>query len=60
MEESSESNSDIEYVELRKHKLKRKKKVKSDVKPLDQLPALTPGQLTVNLAHLQSFAQYIQ
>ena len=60
MEESSESNSDIEYVELHKCKLKRKKKVKLDVKPLDQLPASTPGQVTVDLTHLQSFIQYIQ
>ena len=60
MEKSSESNSDMKYVESHKHKLKRKKKVKSDVKPLDQLPASTPGQMTVDLAHLQYFIQYIQ
>ena len=58
IEESSDS--DIEYAESRKCKLKRKKKVKSDVKPLDQLPASTPGQVTVDLAQFQSFVQYIQ
>ena len=69
MEESSSSSSDSEYKSSRKHKMK--KKCTSDEKPtpcsglktpvpLEQLPASTPGQVSVDLGHLTTLVQYVQ
>ena len=69
MEESSESESDSEYKSSWKRKMIKKCTI--DEKPaahsglqtpvqLEQLPASTPGQVSVDLGHLTRLVQYVQ
>ena len=69
MEESSESESDSEYKSSRKRKMKKKCTIDEKPAPcsglltpvqLEQLPASTPGQVSVDLGHLTRLVQYVQ